>query len=442
MRFYGRETELEEMDEIRKQAFSDHSRFTVITGRRRIGKTSLILKSLENTEFAYLFVGNKSEAVLCHEFSAELSRATGLLFLPEIRTLRSLFLSLFEQAQDLHINIVIDEFQELSVANPAFFSDLQYLWDRYKEITHINLVVCGSVFSIMHRLFQDINEPLFGRADQIINLSPFSISTLKEIIKDHSPFDINSDLLALFAITGGVPKYVELFCDNKALTLAKMIDFIIRDNSPLLNEGKNLLVMEFGKNYSTYFSIISAVSQGKNSQNEIESYVGKRNLGGQLKRLVEDYMVLNHSRPLFAKPTSQTVKYEIKDPFIRFWFRFIESNRSMVEMKSFEQLRLIVMNDFETFSGKSLEDYFIQKLALSGKYRIIGPYWESIKGEQIQIDIVAIELNTPRKATAVEVKRNEKEFRISKLKDKVEHLQKKHLSGYDIDLVCLSLADM
>jgi AAA+ ATPase superfamily predicted ATPase len=294
----------------------------------------------------------------------------------------------------------------------------------------------------MQKLFQDAKEPLFGRADTIIKVAPFEVDTLKEILRDHSPEFKNADLLALYAITGSVPQYVELFCDNEALTQKEMIDYAIRDNSPLLDEGRNLLIEEFGKNYSTYFSILAAVSRGYNTQNEIEAFVNKSNLGGQLQRLVEHYSILKHLRPLFAKENSQTVRYEIDDPFIRFWFRFIESYRSLVEMKSFARLRQIVSDDFVSYSGRLLERYFRESLAASGKYLDIGSYWETRNREQNEIDIVAIESRKPKQALVAEVKRDAKEFRISKLNVKAKHLEQKLLSGYQIEQRCLSLEDM
>ena len=79
---------------------------------------------------------------------------------------------------------------------------------------------------------------------------------------DYNPNYANDDLLALYTFTGGVPKYVELFCDNTRLSINEMISFMVRENSPFTDEGKNLLIEEFGKNYATYFSILSAISGG------------------------------------------------------------------------------------------------------------------------------------------------------------------------------------
>ncbi len=90
-------------------------------------------------------------------------------------------------------------------------------------------------------------EPLFGRADNIIKLTAFDLTTLKEILHDYHPAYTNDDLLALYTFTGGVPKYVELFCDNITLSIDEMISFMVRENSPFTDEGKNLLIEEFGK---------------------------------------------------------------------------------------------------------------------------------------------------------------------------------------------------
>lgn len=111
----------------------------------------------------------------------------------------------------------------------------------------MNLVVSGSVYTLMQKIFQDKKEPLFGRADNIIKLAAFDLATLKEIMRDYHPKYINDDLLALYTFTGGVPKYVELLCDNSTLAVNELIAFMVRDNSPVTDEGKNLLIEEFEK---------------------------------------------------------------------------------------------------------------------------------------------------------------------------------------------------
>ena len=412
MKFYNRKSELAELRRIRDLSFSDHSRLTVVTGRRRIGKTSLIMKAVEDMPTVYLFVGRKSEATLCSEFIPVIGQSLDVFVPMEIRTFRSLFQYLMELSSQKPFNLVIDEFQEFYNIND----------------------------SLMQKIFQNNKEPLFGRADNIIKLSAFDLATLKEIIFDYNPDYSNDDLLALYSFTGGVPKYVELLCDNTELSVDGMISFMVRENSSFTDEGKNLLVEEFGKNYATYFSILSAISGGINTQPEIEAALGDKSIGGQIKRLIEDYNIIVRQRPLLAKEGSQTVRYEIQDNFIRFWFNYFDRHRSLIEIKNFIGLQTIIKSDYSTYSGIMLERYFKQQFAESFQYRAIGSWWEP-KGNQNEIDIIALKLEK-NQAVAAEVKRQKKNFKPELLAGKVEHLKKKLLPKYRIETVCLSLEDM
>lgn len=440
MKFYNRTSELAELQRIQNLSFTDHSRLTVVTGRRRIGKTSLVMKSVEGLPTVYLFVGRKSEATLCSEFIPAISQSLDTFVPAEIRTFRSLFQFLMELASTRSFNLVIDEFQEFYNVNEAVFSDMQNIWDMYRKKSRMNLIVSGSIYSLMQKIFQNTKEPLFGRADNIIKLSAFDLSTLKEIMHDYRPDYTPDDLLAMYTFTGGVPKYIELFCDNAAMRVDEMISFMIRENSSFTDEGKNLLIEEFGKNYTIYFSILSAISGGINTQPEIEAALGDKSIGGQIKRLIEDYNIIVRQRPILAKEGSQTVRYEIQDNFIRFWFNYFDRYRSLIEIKNFVGLRSIVQSDYPTYSGRMLERYFKQKFAESYQYRAIGSWWES-KGNQNEIDIVALKLEK-NQAVVAEVKRQKKNFKPELLAVKVDHLKKKLLPKYTVEMFCLSLEDM
>ena len=185
MKFYDRENELSEIKRIQALAFRDHSRLTVVTGRRRIGKTSLVMKAVEGTPTVYLFVGRKNEAALCAEYIPVISQALDVFVPTEIRSFRTLFQFLLELAVSRPFNLVVDEFQEFYNINPSVFSDMQHLWDVYRQKSRMNLIVSGSIYSLMQRIFQHAKEPLFGRADNIIKLYPFTLSTMKEIMGDY-----------------------------------------------------------------------------------------------------------------------------------------------------------------------------------------------------------------------------------------------------------------
>ena len=260
MKFYDRTKELEWLGQTRKVAFENHSQMTVVTGRRRIGKTKLILKSCEGTPTAYLFIDRSNEALLCGECARNASTALGVYISPEITSFAGLFETLMAIGRNFAYNLVIDEFQEFFYINPAVYSQIQDIWDRYKDSTHVNFIASGSVYSLMHRIFMDYKEPLYGRCDSTIRLRPFDTDVLKQILLDYKPDYTNDDLLALFTFTGGIPKYIESFMDNGCTDMKSMVDWMMRPNSMFQNEGKALLIQEFGRKYGNYFAILSAIA--------------------------------------------------------------------------------------------------------------------------------------------------------------------------------------
>lgn len=445
MRFYNRENEIAELKRICNLSFTHNSRMTVLTGRRRIGKTSLIKKAFEDSDapMLYFFTGRKAEAALVDDFVREIrDKLHG--YVPEgLMSVTGVLRHLFELARNDRFTLVIDEFQEFMTVNPSVFSDLQNLWDSYRSDTRMNLVLSGSVMSMMRRIFTDAHEPLFGRSDNIINLRPFKIKVVKEILKDYNPEYTNEDLLALYSITGGIPKYIELFCDNGHVTGEAMLRFSVSYMSPFIDEGRNLLITEFGRDYGTYFSILLAIAQGRTSQAEITAALGGMAIGGHLERLENTYNIISKFRPVMSKPGSKnTVRFRISDNFIQFWFRFIEHNRSMIELDNYDDLREVVMRDYPTYSDLMLEKYFRQKLTEEGGFREMGSWWEAKAGKEAnEIDIVGI--RTEGKSVLVaEVKRNARNYDNKSFMAKIEHIRAKILSGYEIESRFYTIDDM
>jgi len=434
MKFYNREKELKNLKNIEK-ASKESAKMTIIVGRRRIGKTTLIKEAYPQK--LYLFVSKKSETLLCEEFIKIIEIQLEIKIFGEIKKFKELFEYLLELSTKRAFTLIIDEFQEFLTINKSLYSDMQNIWDSYKDRSQINLVLSGSIYSLMKRIFENRKEPLFGRANNKIELKAFSVITLKEILKDYYPNYTNDDLLSFYILTGGVAKYVEIFVDAKAFTLEQQLDLIFDDYSLFLEEGKNLLIEEFGKGYTTYFSILSLIASSKTSRTEMESIL-ERNIGGYLDKLEVEYSIIKKIKPIFAKEGSRTVKYEIIDNFFNFWFRFIYKYRSAIELENYEYVKNIVRRDYETYSGLFLERYFREKLRLSYEYSAIGNYWE--RGNQNEIDIVAINEEEKRMVIG-EVKRNPKKIDLHKLEKKALKLTSKY-SKYYIEYRGFSLRDM
>lgn len=435
-KFYNRENELALLKATGKKA-EKSAQMTFVVGRRRIGKTSLLLKAFENSTYLYFFVAKKSEALLCQEFIETVSTQLKVPVFGEIKTFRELFSLLMHIAKDHHFTLVIDEFQEFMSVNRSVYSDMQQVWDLNKSESKLNLVLCGSVYSMMTSIFENSKEPLFGRATQRIHLKPFTIATVKEILKDNFPNYTAEDLLSFYLFTGGVARYIELFTDAQAFTKETMLNEIIRDNSLFLDEGRNVLIDEFGKDYGIYFSILSLIASGKTSRVEIESIL-EIQTGGYLDRLENDYSLIQKIRPIFSKPNSRSVKYKIIDNFLSFWFRFIYKHNSLVEIENYDYLKEIVNRDYSAYSGIILERYFTQKLIVTKKYSQLGTYWE--RGNRNEIDIVAVD-ELKKEITLFEVKKNKENISISKLREKGVNLENS-FPNYMFKYVGLSLKDM
>lgn len=443
MKFYDRKEELALLEHRRRVAFNDHSQMTVLTGRRRIGKTMLIKKSCENSTMIYLFVSRSNESMLCGLFAKTINETLKSVFVPEsTESFADVFEMLMRAGMTEKFNLVIDEFQEFFYINPSLYSRIQDIWDRYKDTTHINFVASGSVYTLMTRIFQDAREPLYGRCDSIIKLRPFTTDVLKEILADYKPCYTNEDLLALYTFTGGVPKYVDLLMQNGCTDIKAMIDNMVSPDSPFINEGNALLIQEFGKKYGNYFAVLADIAGGRNTLPELEKSMGETNIAGHIRRLEEDYELIAKKRPIFAKEGTQTVRFEISDLFLRFWFRYFIKYRSLIELENYGLLGELVKNDYPTYSGQTLEMYFRQRMAESKKYRDIGSWWQAKKGkEACEIDIVGIQADGMT-AVVAEVKRQRKNFKPEDFERKVETIRNKVLSKYEIHPVCLTMEDM
>ena len=288
----------------------------------------------------------------------------------------------------------------------------------------------------MRKIFEDSKEPLFGRADFKVLLKPLKVNVLKEILQDNNSYT-KENLLDLYTITGGVAKYLELLVLYEAFTLEDMISEIVSPNSLFLDEEKNRLIEEFGKEYMTYFSILSLMAASKTSRSEIESVL-QRNISGYLERLDKDYDVIKPLKPINAKPNAKTQKYEIVDNFINFWFRFIYKYQSIIEAGNYAALREIILRDFSSYKGKYLEKLFREMFVDAALYTQIGNYWE--RGNKNEIDIVGIN-ELKKELDMYEVKLNPQKLNKNELILKSANLIQEY-KDYKIEYKLLSLDDL
>ena len=438
MKFYNRNNELDLLGRVLAQS-KEESRMTVIMGRRRIGKTELARKCGDTT-LLYFFVARKTEALLCQDFVREAEEKLGIpLGWPS--SFSELFRFLLQYSAQHPFTLIIDEFQDFQKINPSVFSEIQREWDLYKATARMNLIISGSVFTLMKRIFEDAGEPLFGRANQKMLLKPFSTEVLKEILADYNPDYTKEDLLSLYAITGGIAWYVALMMDNGKCTRESMLGYMTEENSPFIGEGKNILVEEFGTDYAMHFSILTCIASGLKTRGEIEAQLKTENIGSYLVRLEKYYGLIEKNLPIFSKETAKKVRYRLSDNFLTLWFRFFYKYQAYIENNALGQLARIIARDYDVYSGVALERYFEQKLRESGRYTHIGKYWDR-KGEH-EIDLIAVN-EIDGIAEVYEIKKDAKRYNQAHLQAKVDVLLKecKELSCMQVSLGSLSMEDM
>lgn len=289
----------------------------------------------------------------------------------------------------------------------------------------------------MRQIFEDHKEPLFGRLTSKFILKPFKTSVLIEIMQEHNPTFTPEDLLCLYTLTGGVAKYVSLLMDAGAFTKDSMIDFLTQPDSPLLTEGKDMLIQEFGRDYSTYFSVLQLIASGNTRQSEIDSIIGK-NSGPYLKNLSEDYSLIQRQLPLLAKPGTRNLRWFMSDNFLNFWFRFIYPHQSAIELKKYSQLNEYIKSHYVQYSGWMLERYFRERVAETMNVTQVGNYWNTKR--ENEIDLIALN-DFEKSGVVAEVKRNPNKINYTVLAEKIANLPKE-FTQYNLVQKGLSLEDM
>ena len=422
MKFYDRENERQVLGEVLQQSRRE-ARMTVLMGRRRIGKTELSQRCGDDTVL-FFFVGKKAETLLCQDYVREIREKLDAPILGTPTSFSEVFRFVLQLSERRPFTLIIDEFQNFLKINPTIFSDIQRDWDLHKRTSRLNLIISGSVFTLMTKIFEDKEEPLFGRADDKMTLEPFTTDVLK----------------ALYSITGGVPWYVTLLLDKGKATKNKMLAALTEENSPFINEGKNILTEEFGTDYVTYFSILTCIASGMKTRAEIENELQNNNIGPYLVKLEEYYKVITKSLPIFAKENSKKVRYALNDCFLIFWFRFFYKYQALVENKALKALGDIIKRDYSGVSGLMMERYFTKKFQEEGRY-IVGKWWDR-KGDN-EIDLIVVDI-IEKEAWIYELKKQGYRYKEDAFREKVDKVleQTPELRKMTIHVGSLSLEDM
>ena len=423
MRFYGREEEMASLQwQFERAQATQVARMVVVTGRRRIGKTTLIRKAFEAepVPFLYYFVtGNSDEEAMAQLLVQQASQRLSIRYSPALTKLADVIGWLLEIAQRRPLVLVIDECQLLD-RRPDFWSELQRTWDLGKNGSQLLLILSGSVQTTIERIFGGHNEPLFGRLDQMMIVRPFSTTLLGKIFEDASSSEAcRNDLLLLYALTGGVARYVELLVDAGALEEQQLLAFLFSERgSALQKEGDILLANEFRLSAPLYRTILTRLASRRTKRTELQD--GQSiDISPYLARLENLYGLVARIHPILEPADKRKTRFRVADPYLRFWLRFLSGDdiEAQIELQQWPALIARTRAALPTFLGRALEDWFRQRFVELSGWTPVGAWWDR-RGEN-EVDLIAID-QVQQRILFAEVKNNAEKLDEGKLRRKAE----------------------
>ncbi len=388
--FVGR---FQELELLQNSFVSGKAQFIPIYGRRRTGKSELVLQFIKNKTSIY-YVGKKASAELQKkEFVGEAAVALQeplWAHLQQSSWKEILTAVALKASRDKPLILAFDEFQWTVESSPELPSVLQELWDTtWKKQNNLFLILCGSYIGFMEKEILGQKSPLFGRRTAQILLKPLGYL---EAALFHPQYALNDQAAAYF-ICGGIPAYLNMFDQNVSIA-SNIANNFLNEFAPLFREPDFLLREEL-RDVERYYTILMAIAQGLKSMSAITQYAGldERRAYYYLQSLVELNYV-GRKYPLVSRsPQKHEVRFEIIDPMLRFWFYFVYPSQSYILRAGAEEafkhkvqpsLENYFGHCFETLCREALPNLYQKEKVLS-EYAV-GEYWN----KHCQIDVIGL----------------------------------------------------
>lgn len=390
-RFVDRE---QEMATLQSEYDRDGSALVVLYGRRRVGKTTLISEFIKNKKALFFLASEESESQnrLAFQEKAADFLNSDLLKNVEVKSWDVLFRAIINTHFDSKPVIVLDEFQYLGKSNPAFPSVFQRIWEEILEDRQVMVILCGSLISMMQSQTLAYDSPLYGRRTAQIRLKQIPFAYYHQFFPDKS----RKELIEMYAVTGGVPKYIELFSQSNDIYSA--IETCVLNRSGYLYDEPHFLLQQEVSEVGSYFSIIKAIAAGNTKLSAIAGVleVKSTSLTKYLKTLI-DLDILEREVPVTEDSPEKSKKglYKIKDNYLRFWFAFVYPNMSFIESGHgrivMDKIRKSLVRNHIAFVYEDICKERMWEINAEGVWPFyfskLGRYWDSKE----EIDIAAID---------------------------------------------------
>lgn len=389
--FIGRDRELNELNKL-----YDQNRFQmfILYGRRRVGKTTLLKEFCKGKNAIFYSAEQSNEKMNLEKFSRQIFDHYDEKTLEPFSSWENALGYVNRRCGDKPLILVIDEFPYIAHANPSILSMLQHLIDHTLQQGKLFLILCGSYMGFMEKEVLGSKSPLFGRRTSQLQLKPFDYRASLEFLAGFS----DQEKLIFYGALGGTALYLQQVCAEK--TLKENIKDIFLTPTGYLYEEPLFLLRQEVQEPGIYSAIIEAIAGGASKANEIATKTGEES-AKCLKyiKTLRELGIVEKETPLGEKESSRKTIYGISDFMFRFWYRYVSSNKTLLETDAQDIVwERRILPDLNNYMGlvfeKICRDYLLHQNAL-GRLPVlfteIGRWWGSSAKErrQIEIDLVA-----------------------------------------------------
>lgn len=384
-----------ERQALRELAEQPGPKLGLLFGRRRLGKTFLLDRTWPDERVFYFLAADSTPSMNRMDLLRDLAEWSGRALEPEdYPSWRTVFRVFVEIAHDEPLIVVLDEFQYLLGGEDDAASQLVAVWDREVRDAPLTLVLCGSEVSTMAQL-REANQPLYGRFDWSHRLHPFDYFDASRML----PSWPDRRAAVAYGIFGGTPQYLDTIRTGEQLSEA-VCRTMLEPSGPVRVQLENIVEQEKGiRKPAEYRAVLAAVARGRTERNEIATGAGLEDRQETVRHILTRLQDLDlvWSERNFGAPANAPLRYRISDNAVRFWYRFVDPNRSHLELgESRDVWGMRIEPDLRSYMGKIFEgicrEAYVRK---HGEWDLPGPSeWARWEGQDrdrrpIEVDVVA-----------------------------------------------------
>lgn len=360
--------------------------FIIVYGRRRCGKSRLLQETIKKNDI-YFMADPREEQLQREGLALEIDRIVNGFASASYPSWKSILYALNNSLKE-RVNLIIDEFPYIVQSAAEITGVLQNFIDMVPD-RKFNLILCGSSQRMMQGLVLDASSPLYGRADEIFKIRPLKAGWIQEA------FDIYPiEAIETYSVWGGVPRYWELAKEYS--NLKEAIIRLMLDKDGIFHDEPFRLFLDEMRTANQSLSILTLIGAGCHRLSEIAGRLGKKavNLSRPLANLVElGYIRRELPFGESIRSTKRTL-YKINDPFLNFYFKFLQPNKSLLEFDLIDKVYSDIKNRFSQYIGEIWENLVRESIHfcnIAGKsWKPAQRWWgNGINRKQLEIDVVA-----------------------------------------------------